>query len=72
MSPFVDRPAVVPIGYDIQGAANAIGQSKSTVEGLIRSGELIPRYMNSKPIILHDELHEWAHRLPIDKPANRK
>lgn len=68
-APRLNRPAVVPVAYDIQGAADAIGQSKSTIEALIRAGELIPRYPNAKPIILHDELHEWAHGLPVDKPS---
>lgn len=60
-----------PILYSLEGAAEAIGQSKWTIEELIRQGELIPRYPNSKPGILHTDLYEWAHRLPVDKPDRK-
>lgn len=61
-----------PILYNLEGAADAIGQSKWTIEELIRQGELIPRYPNSKPGILHTELVEWANRLPVDKPEPKR
>ncbi len=58
-----------PIAYSLQGAAEAIGQSVSTIKDEIRKGNLIPRYPNSKPIILHDDLEEWARTRSVDRPS---
>ena len=58
-----------PIAYDIEGAARAIGYSIFPIKQAIARGDLTPRYANSKPIILHDDLYEWAHSLPVDKPG---
>ena len=64
-----DQPAPTPIAYDIAGAARAIGQSVATIKRAIELGDLTRRYPNRKPIILHDDLYEWAHSLPVDKPG---
>ncbi|MCU1440004.1 MAG: hypothetical protein JWP85_1001 [Rhodoglobus sp.] len=63
-----DRPAPVPIAYSINDAARAIGQSVPTIKRAIAKGDLTPRYPNSKPIILHEDLLAWARALPVERP----
>ncbi|MEC5149201.1 hypothetical protein [Cryobacterium sp. GrIS_2_6] len=60
--------APAPIAYDIPGAARAIGQSVDTIKKAIAANTLTPRFRNSKPMILHSDLLEWAETAPLDKP----
>lgn len=64
----LDRVGTLPIAYDLKSAAQAVGYSEGTLRLAINRHELLPRYANSKPIILRDELYEWAHSLPYEPP----
>lgn len=62
-----------PIAYSLKGAAAAIGhESTWEIKQAITRGDLTPRYPNSKPMILHTDLLEWAESLPVDKPEPRR
>jgi hypothetical protein len=66
------RPAPIkapPIAYNIQGAADAIGQGVDVIRDAIRRGDLTPRYPNSRALIGHADLLEWFDNLPVDKPS---
>jgi hypothetical protein len=71
MSKLRETPRV-PISYDFAGAAEAIGQSIDTIKAEVRKGNLTPRYPNSKPVILHAELVEWAESLPVNRPGAKE
>lgn len=64
----LDNQITFPIAYNMDAAAAAVGYSSSTLRNAIQRGELFPRYANSRPIILREELLAWANQLPIDKP----
>ncbi len=62
-----------PIAYSLKGAAAAIGhESTWEIKQAIAKGDLTPRYRNSKPMILHSDLKEWAETAPVDKPEPRR
>lgn len=56
------------IAYSLEEAADNVGYSLSVIKRAIRAGEIIPRFANTKPVILHSDLVEWAEALPLDKP----
>ena len=53
-----------PLAYNIPAAARAVGYGASTIRNAIYSGQLHPRYANTKPVILHDDLWAWVDGLP--------
>lgn len=55
-----------PIAYSVEAAAAAVGYSEGTIRTAIYRGEIFPRYANSKAIILHEDLQEWARSLPLE------
>lgn len=62
------RPTLTPVSYDIPGAAAAAGSSESVIRRAIARGDLTPRYLGRKPLILRSDLVEWVESLPTSKP----
>lgn len=60
--------APAPIAYSIEDAARAVGMKRAAFFKLLQAGDITRRYPNSQPIILHDDLVEFANSLPVDKP----
>ena len=54
------------LAYTIDEAAWRTGVSPDLIRGQIAYGYLAPRYVNSKPIIPHDELIAWLNSLPSE------
>lgn len=59
------------ISYSVPEAAEATGYSKDVVQRAMRAGDLVPRYVNSKPVILADDLHAWIANAPTESPKER-
>jgi len=57
------------VSYSLDGAAVAMGQSRKTIDRAIKAGDLTPRYVNSKAVILHSDLVAWIETAPVDKPG---
>lgn len=45
-----------------------MGCSTDPIRKAIKAGDLTPRYLGSKPVILHTDLLEWAESRPVDRP----
>jgi hypothetical protein len=60
------------IAYTLAEAGPAVGYSRSTIEKQIALGNLVPRYVNSKPVIPADELKRWLSTLPEVSPRDKK
>ncbi|MDQ0117460.1 hypothetical protein J2T22_000630 [Pseudarthrobacter defluvii] len=52
------------IAYSIDEAAARVGVSKELLRAQIAHSYLVARYVNSKPVIEHDELVAWLRNLP--------
>ena len=63
------KPAPQPKAYSIEDAAEACAVSKSTLNRVIKHGDITRRYPTSTPIILATELDAWLDSLPVDKPV---
>ena len=61
-----------PISYELDAAAAATGLSKRTLQEAIAANDLIAHYSGTKPVVLHDDLHEWVESLPTTKPSDRR
>lgn len=58
-----------PIAYSIAGAAAAIGRESNTIiKVALSAGDLVARYYDSHPLILHKDLAAWAESLGTEKP----
>ncbi|MBB5641792.1 hypothetical protein [Cryobacterium roopkundense] len=68
MNDLLPFSAPPPIAYSIADAARAVGMSQEAFKKYLVSGDITRRYPNSKPIVLHSDLVEWAGLLPVDKP----
>lgn len=55
------------LAYTVEEAAARVGCSTDMLRAQIRHSRLVPRYLNSKIIIPHDELVAWLEALP-DEP----
>ena len=53
------------IAYEYREAAAAVGISLEKLRQHIARGELVPSYIDSKPVILREELIRWVK----DRPA---
>lgn len=60
---------ITPVSYDIPGAATAAGSSESVIRRAIAKGDLTPRYLGRKPLILRSDLLEWVESLPVTKES---
>lgn len=58
-----------PISYNLDGAAEAAGVSRKTIERAIRAGDLVAHYPTSRPLILPEDLRRWVTSAPIERPV---
>jgi hypothetical protein len=54
------------LAYTIDEAAARVGCSAALLRGQIAHSYLLARYVNSKPIITHDDLVAWMNNLPTE------
>lgn len=54
------------IAYSLDEAAARVGCSTALLRAQIAHGYLLARYVNSKPLIAHEELVEWLNNLPTE------
>lgn len=57
-------PQILPAVLGRQDAANYIGVGLTTLDELVKHGELIARKINAKTVFVREELDEWIERLP--------
>lgn len=57
------------LAYSVPAFATAVDVSRSKVYEEIRDGNLIPSYVNSKPLITKEEGLRWLSALPTEKPG---
>jgi excisionase family DNA binding protein len=53
---------------DLEDVAKAVSLGRSTVETLIRDGELRAKYVGRKPLVTPSAIQEWIDALPGEKP----
>lgn len=58
-----------PIAYDIPGAVQVSGQSRSGIYAAIKAGTLIARKRGYRTVILADDLRRWLESLPKMNPS---
>lgn len=54
------------IAYSVEEAAARVGVSKDLLRAQIAHDRLVARYVNSKPVIAHEELVDWLNSLPTE------
>lgn len=64
----MDRYEIVPVSYDIPGAALATGLSERTLRDYVRKGDLAVHYSGTKPVIEREELRAFILALPSERP----
>ena len=53
-----------PLAVDTETAAKMLGLSPSTVRAHVRKGDLLPRYLGTKPVFTIEELRDFVQSLP--------
>jgi|GEM_PF-5205673 len=54
------------LAYTIDEAAERVGVSPRLLRAHLDRHYLVARYVNSKPVITHEELVEWLNNLPTE------
>ena len=54
------------LAYTLEEAAARVGCSLALIRGQIANNYLLVRYINSKPVIEHEELVAWLRNLPTE------
>lgn len=54
------------LAYSLEEAAARVGSSVSVLRRHIDQNYLVPRYINHKPVIAHEELVAWLNNLPTE------
>jgi hypothetical protein len=62
---------IAPLAVDTDTAAKMLGVSASTIRAFMRRGDLIPRYVGTKPIFPMQELQCFLEQLPSDLKGQR-
>lgn len=57
------------LAYSIANFAKAVDLSETTIRDAIRDGDLIPAYVNSKPLITSEEGRRWLGQLPAERAS---
>lgn len=57
------------LSYSIENFAKATDLGVTTIREAIKSGDLIARYPNSKPIIAREDGLLWLRSLAVEKPG---
>lgn len=53
-----------PVSHGYKRASLAADVSETLIREAVNLGDLAVHYVNSKPVILHDELRAWVESLP--------
>lgn len=56
------------VSYDTNGAVEATGLSKTTIQEAVATGELIAHYCGRKPVFRAVDLDAWIESLPTERP----
>lgn len=64
------KPALLPLGYSIPGAAAATSFSESVIEAAIRAEILPVRRHGNRTIVLASDLARWLNSLPTGRQAS--
>jgi hypothetical protein len=66
---------VIPVSYDLAGAAKATGYSERTISDAIAKGDLVAKTLTDKPgskkSIRRADLEAWVDSLPTWKPTSK-
>lgn len=54
------------ISYDLDGAVEATGLSKTTIRAAVMAKDLIAHYSGRKPVFRAVDLDEWVRNLPTE------
>ena len=60
--------ALIPVAYDREHAAAAVGLSTRELDRAVEEGRLRRRYRGSKPLYLRSDLEEFVQSLPDERP----
>lgn len=64
----MSAPVLDKLAYSIPNFAAAVDLSIETVRQHIAAGELVPSYVNTKPLIMREEGERWLRSRPAEKP----
>jgi excisionase family DNA binding protein len=59
---------MIPVSYDYEGAAAAIGVAVSKIKTLVREGQIAARYAGKDVLIERAELEAYVASLPSERP----
>lgn len=59
------------VSYDLDGAVEATGLSKTTIRAAVNAKNLVAHYEGRKPVFRAVDLDEWVRNLPTEAPARR-
>lgn len=59
------------LAYNYRLAASMADVSVEKLRQHVERGELSPAYIDSKPVIMHEELERWLRSRPTDKPEKK-
>jgi hypothetical protein len=57
------------LAYSLQNFAEAVDLSVDKIQQHIRRGELVPSYVDSKPLIMQEEGLRWLRTRPAEKAS---
>lgn len=60
--------ALDKIAYSLDNFAKAVDLSKEKVRQHIDRGELVPSYVDHKPLIMREEGERWMRSRPTERP----
>lgn len=63
------NPTLDKLAYSLPNFAKAVDLSIEKVRQHIDRGELVPSYVDSKPIIMQEEGLRWLRARPAEKPS---
>lgn len=58
------------LAYSYDNFAIAVDVSKEKIRQHVERGELVPSYIDSKPVIMREEGERWLRARPAEKPAS--
>lgn len=61
-----------PYSMTVEDAVVFTGKPRSTIFAAIQRGDLVARYIDSRPVIPTAELREWIDSAPTESPRKAK
>jgi hypothetical protein len=65
-------PVLDKIAYSIPSFAKAVDLSVEKIRQHITRGELVPSYVDSKPLIMQEEGLRWLRARPAEAPVTER